>query len=106
MDHKSSTQAPFLEALERAHLTALGAFQKGLPAGFPVVNLGEEGLPPSVCWVKKEITEEEKPAGQAKQNRPFPPLALGLDLPLLPSQVLDAPSRQTYLKAKFSLMQN
>jgi len=49
-----------------------------------VADLGEdpEGPGPPLFWVKRKKSEKvDKPAGQAKQNRPLLPLAQSLDAP-------------------------
>ena len=48
-----------------------------------MADLGE-GPPLSLFWVKKkESQEEEKPVGHGTKNRRPPPLAQGLDPPLV-----------------------
>ena len=49
-----------------------------------VADLGEGPSPPSLFWVKKkESQKEEKPVGHGTKNRRPPPLAQGLDPPLV-----------------------
>ena len=51
-----------------------------------VADLGEGpgGLgPPFLFWVKKEEMTEGKKASRARKSRPGPPLAQGLDPPLI-----------------------
>ena len=69
MDHSSSTQAPFLEALQRVHLTALGGLACRLPSG------GSKGGGPDpflILGKKEEITEGRK-AIRARKSKTGPP---------------------------------